>query len=386
MYRRASVVAVVPAHNEATQIGRVIETMPDFVDRIVVVDDASHDDTASVVRRHADQEGDRLLLLQHEVNQGVGAAIATGYKWACQQDFDVAVVMAGDGQMDPENLPALLDPIIDGEADYTKGNRLLHGEVFQLMPKVRFFGSAVLSLLTKIASGYWHIADPQNGYTAINKAALRAIDWDTMYKRYGQPNDLLVKLNVHHFRVADVYMKPVYNVGERSGISIPKVTLTIGWLLVRLFFWRLKEKYVLRDFHPLIFFYLLGFFLVSCCCPLTANLLWRWYCDGYAPPMTTLALLFCASAGMQSLFFAMWFDKDSADRAAAVERSSSLSSQNPSGDDVHIGDGQARLVVHIAWDQAERAGSEFEDRVRPMLPKILEATARHISENSSRAA
>ena len=316
MYRENSIAAVVPAHNEETQIGRVIETMPEFVDKIIVVDDRSRDNTAGVVGRYEETD-ERVVLIRHDVNQGVGGAIATGYKWARDHEYDVAVVMAGDGQMDPADLPALLDPIVNGEADYSKGNRLLDGSVFREMPKIRYLGNAALSMLTKIASGYWQVADSQNGYTAINLAALKRIRWDEMYKRYGQPNDLLVKLNVHGFRVTDVYMKPVYNVGERSGISIPRVTLTIGWLLLRLFLWRVKEKYIIRDFHPLVFFYLLGFGLLGCCGLLAVKLVYLWVEMGFAPQMTTLALLFSFSMGFQSLFFAMWFDKETANQGAA---------------------------------------------------------------------
>jgi hypothetical protein len=218
--------------------------------------------------------------------------------------------MAGDGQMDPEDLPAILDPVVDGEADYTKGNRLVTGEAFHKIPKVRFFGNSILSLLTKIASGYWHVADSQTGYTAINQAALQALDWDEMYKRYGQPNDLLVKLNVANMRVVDVPIEPVYNVGEKSGIKIRKVVFTIGSLLVRLFFWRLKEKYVIRNFHPLVFFYAMGFTGLMVSGGLFLRLLWMWTTLGSVPEITFLGCLFSLSLSVNSLFFAMWFDYD----------------------------------------------------------------------------
>ncbi len=257
MYRNKSVAAVVPSYNEESQIARVIETMPVFVDHIVIVNDASRDRTAAVVEDGRKRDG-RVVLINHEVNQGVGGAIATGYKWARDRGVDVAVVMAGDGQMAPEDLPNLLDPVVSGEVDYSKGNRLFTGEAFKEIPKIRYFGNAALSFLTKIASGYWHIADSQTGYTAINKQALQTIDWDRMYKRYGQPNDLLVRLNIYRFKVRDVPIKPVYNVGEISRLKIRKVLFTISWLLVKLFLWRMREKYIIRDFHPLIFFYMLN--------------------------------------------------------------------------------------------------------------------------------
>lgn len=253
MYKDKTICVVIPAYNEATQIGRVLETMPACVDKIVVIDDASEDGTADIVKKYL-QDGRQITLIQHETNQGVGGAVATGYKWVRDKEFDIAVRMDGDGQMNPEDMQALLDPVAEDRADYSKGNRLITGEAYQKIPKIRYFGNAFLSLLTKIASGYWHVADFQSGYTVISKKALHAIDWDKMYKHYGQPNDVLVRLNVFSFKVADVPVRPVYNIGEKSGIKINKVIFTISWLLIKMFFWRMKEKYVIRDFHPLVFF------------------------------------------------------------------------------------------------------------------------------------
>lgn len=308
MYRGKKVSVVVPAYNEETQIGRVIETMPDFIDMIVIINDRSKDRTSEVVIKHPAYPDGKVTLIEHEINQGVGGAIATGYKWSRDNGYDISVVMAGDGQMDPDDLPAILDPVVDDEADYTKGNRLVTGEAFKKIPKIRFFGNSALSLFTKIASGYWHVADSQTGYTAINSAALHAIDWDNMYKRYGQPNDLLVKLNVAGMRVVDVPIEPVYNVGEKSGIKVRKVVFTIGSLLVRLFFWRLKEKYIIRNFHPLVFFYAFGFFGVGLSALLFLRLIALWAAQGTVPEITFLSWLFSFSLGFNSLFFAMWFD------------------------------------------------------------------------------
>ncbi len=308
MYRHQKISVVVPAFNEETQITRVIDTMPECVDAIVIVNDCSKDRTSEVIRANPHYATGRVILLEHAVNQGVGGAIATGYKYSRDNQYDIAVVMAGDGQMDPADLPAILDPVVDGEADYTKGNRLVTGEAFRKIPKVRFFGNSALSLLTKIASGYWHVADSQTGYTAINLAALNAIDWDGMYKRYGQPNDLLVKLNVANMRVVDVPIEPVYNIGEKSGIKIRKVVFTIGSLLVRLFFWRLKEKYIIRNFHPLVFFYAVGFAGLGISALLFLRLIALWIANGEVPEITFLGCLFSFSLSFNSLFFAMWFD------------------------------------------------------------------------------
>ena len=308
MYRNKRIAVVVPAYNEETQIAKVIDTMPEWVDMIVIINDCSRDRTSEVIRQHERCRAGLVTLIEHSVNQGVGGAIATGYKWARDAAYDIAVVMAGDGQMDPADLPAILDPVVDDEADYTKGNRLVTGEAFRKIPKIRFFGNSALSLFTKIASGYWHVADSQTGYTAINLVALQAINWDLMYKRYGQPNDLLVKLNVAGMRVVDVPIEPVYNVGEKSGIKVRKVIFTIGSLLVRLFFWRLKEKYIIRNFHPLVFFYAFGFFSIGVSCLMFIRLLGLWIGSGSVPEITFLSWLFSFSLGFNSLFFAMWFD------------------------------------------------------------------------------
>ncbi|THB69131.1 MAG: glycosyltransferase family 2 protein [Desulfovibrio sp.] len=310
MYKGHTIAVVVPCYNEETQIGGVIETMPDFVDRIIIIDDTSKDKTVEVIRK-AMETHERVTLIEHEVNQGVGGAIASGYKWARDKDLDVAVVMAGDGQMDPNDLPAILDPVVEDGVDYSKGNRLISGEAYKKIPKVRYFGNAMLSMLTKIASGYWHVADSQTGYTAIGKKALHTIDWDKMFKRYGQPNDVLVKLNVYNFRVRDVEIEPVYNVGEKSGIKIRKVIFSIGWLLLKLFFWRLKEKYVVRDFHPLVFFYFLGFTMFGLNLVFFVRLLVLWAMRGYVPEITFLTWLFTGTTGMMCVFFAMLFDMES---------------------------------------------------------------------------
>lgn len=310
MYQNNKISVVVPAYNEETQITKVIDTMPEFVDIIVIINDVSKDRTSEVIRSHPAFGTSKIMLIEHEENQGVGGAIATGYKWSRDNGIDIAVVMAGDAQMNPADLPAILDPIVDNIADYTKGNRLVTGDAFHKIPKIRFFGNSILSLLTKIASGYWHVADSQTGYTGLNAKALRAINWDKMYKRYGQPNDLLVKLNVENMRVIDVPVEPVYNVGEVSGIKIRVVMFTINWLLLRLFFWRLKEKYIIRNFHPLVFFYAFGFFTLALSAIMFVRLMWLWASIGHIPEITFLTWLFSFSISFNSFGFAMWFDYD----------------------------------------------------------------------------
>ncbi len=311
MYRDHTVAVVVPAYNEEKLIGRVIETMPEYVDHIVVVDDCSKDDTIRAVNQYLPRMSGRLHLIRHESNQGVGGAIATGYKWCRDHEIDAAAVMAGDAQMDPDDLPALLDPVVDGEVDYAKGNRLFTGDAWRQIPRVRYLGNSALSLLTKIASGYWHVADSQSGYTVINLKALKTIDWDKMYKRYGQPNDLLVRLNIHNFRVRDVPVTPVYGIGEDSGVRPIRMIPRLSWLLCKLFLYRMWQKYVIRDFHPLLFFYAMAFFLLAASVPLGLRVFYKWLIlGGNIPPINALAWMSGTIAGLQSLFFAMWFDMD----------------------------------------------------------------------------
>jgi glycosyltransferase involved in cell wall biosynthesis len=310
MYKKSKIAVVVPAYNEEDLISRVIETMPDYVDKILVVDDASQDRTVKIVKKYAQQPGERIRLVEHQANQGVGGAIASGYKWCRDKKIDIAVVMAGDAQMNPADLPALLDPVVTGKADYAKGNRLFTGDAWQQIPKVRYLGNSAMSLFTKVASGYWHVADSQSGYTAINLEALRTIDWDKMYKRYGQPNDLLVRLNVYNFKVLDVPIKPIYNIGEKSGIKPLRMIPKLSWLLSKLFLWRMWQKYVIRDFHPLVFFYLMAFFLLGISVPLGLRVFYKWILDGLIPSINALAWMSSVIAGLQSLFFAMWFDME----------------------------------------------------------------------------
>ncbi len=309
MYKNKTVCVTVPCFNEETQVEKVITTMPEYVDHIVLVDDLSSDNTVEKIKKNKEANS-RIILIEHEINQGVGGAIASGYKWARDENIDLTVVMAGDGQMNPDDLPALLDPVVEGRADYSKGNRLFTGKAFQKIPTIRYFGNSILSLMTKIASGYWNVADSQSGYTVINKKALKAIDWDLMYKQYGQPNDVLVKLNVENFKVTDVPVEPVYNVGEKSGIKIQKVIFTIGWLLVKLFFWRMKEKYIIRDFHPLVFFYFLGFCFGICTVLLFLRVFVLWYLTGNIPDINALAAMFSFMSASQFTLFAMWFDME----------------------------------------------------------------------------
>jgi glycosyltransferase involved in cell wall biosynthesis len=293
MYKGKRVGVVVPAYNEAGLVGDVIETMPTFVDRVYVVDDASTDGTWQEMRRAAeraneayagegapnlaggrasDRSGDsagvrangagsaqsdrRVVPIRHDENRGVGGAIKTGYLRAREDDVDVVAVMGGDGQMDPDHLDRILDPVVEDDADYAKGNRLVERDLGE-MPTFRLVGNAILSALTKIATGYWEVGDPQNGFTAISADALESVEIAEMYEFYGYCNDLLAKLNVHGMRVVDVPAPVTYG-DEESHIDYSTYVPKVSGMLLRNFAWRVMERYVVRGFHPVAVCYALA--------------------------------------------------------------------------------------------------------------------------------
>jgi glycosyltransferase involved in cell wall biosynthesis len=301
------VAAVVPAHDEERLIAETLRGIPDLVDRIYVVDDASGDATAA----RASEVGDeRVEIIRHERNSGVGAAIVSGYKRAREDGIDVTCVIAADNQMDPIELPDLVGPVARGEVEYAKANRLVSGEAWEVIPRTRYLGNAVLSLLTKIASGYWHVADSQAGYTAISRDALARLDLDRVYPGYGFPNDLLVHLNVQNARVRDVPSRPIYGVGERSGIRLRRVIPRIWWLLFKGFWWRMAQKYVIRDFHPLVFFYFFGVLMTLAGLVLGALEVALRILGNEITPASIVLVAVLLIAGLQLTLFAMWFDME----------------------------------------------------------------------------
>jgi glycosyltransferase involved in cell wall biosynthesis len=310
MRKNRTICVVIPAHNEELLISRVLDGLPDYVDWAVVVDDASTDDTAHRVREYSEGFRGEVRLITLEENSGVGGAIARGYREALELGADVTVVMAGDNQMDPADLPAVVDPVLEGRADYTKGNRLFGGGAWGMIPKVRYLGNSTLSLLTKVASGYWHVADSQTGYTAINASTLARLDIEHIYPRYGMPNDMLIKLNIINALVMDVPVRPVYNVGEKSGIRLFRVIPTISLLLFRGFFTRMFKKYVIFDFHPLVFFYMMGLSLTPAGGILGLYLVVVRLLGHGVAATSALFAAFLFISGLQSLFFAMWFDME----------------------------------------------------------------------------
>lgn len=356
MLEGKKVAVVVPAYNEETQIGMVIESMPDFVDRIIIINDKSTDKTSEVVKNYIDKDTsqtitlepfpkkviptiyneaevvldqmnrkelelyvpseivnktpnkDRIILINNLENGGVGAGISRGYKWCKDHEIECTAVMAGDGQMDPSELEMLCLPVINDGIDYVKGNRLRHPSAKFVIPKIRFFGNSVLSMLTKIASGYWQISDTQTGYTAISLSALRAIKIYDIYKSYGMPNDLLVKLNINRCSLKELTIKPVYRVGEQSKMKIGKVVRKVSWLLLKQFFNRLWTKYFFRDFHPLFLFYNSAFLLGIISLPYLFKIVKAFITGSVLSYEPILAFLFLFIAASQAFIFAMWMD------------------------------------------------------------------------------
>ncbi|MFP5264528.1 MAG: glycosyltransferase family 2 protein [Blastocatellia bacterium] len=259
MYKGHRITTVLPAHNEARHIGGVVRTMPDFVDSIIVVDDCSKDDTFEVASNCGD---DRVIAIRTPSNQGVGGAVVLGYRKGLEINSDILVKMDGDGQMDPTYLSSLLDCLIEHNYDYAKGNRFLAGESLAFMPKHRLVGNIILTFMTKLASGYWHVFDPQNGYTAIKSAALLRLNLEAMHRRFFFENDMLIHLNFFDFRVKDVSIPARYG-EEVSDLNPFKISVTFPLLLLRRFFYRVYQKYVLRDFSPIALFLFLGLILAG---------------------------------------------------------------------------------------------------------------------------
>jgi glycosyltransferase involved in cell wall biosynthesis len=259
MYKNRRIAVVVPAYNEARHVGRVVASVPEYVDHVVAVDDCSTDDTPSVIASVGDA---RVVALRTPENQGVGGATMLGYKKALEMACDVAVKMDGDGQMSPEHMHLLLDAVIEQGYDYAKGNRFLAGASLARMPRHRLFGNVVLTFLNKLASGYWHVFDPQNGYTAISADALRRLDFRMIHRRYFFENDMLIALNFHNARVRDVPVPARYG-DERSDLNPFHAGVTFPLLFVPRFWRRIYQKYVLRDFSPIALFLFAGLLLFA---------------------------------------------------------------------------------------------------------------------------
>lgn len=261
MYRDHSIAVVVPAFNEEALIERTIAEMPGYVDAIIVVDDASTDGTAGRVEKLITRDP-RLTLIRNERNQGKGSCVVQGLGQCLESGFSITALMDGDNQMPAEHLASLLDAIIDGGLDAAKGNRFIASpQALSTMPRYRLVGNILLTLMTKLASGYWSIFDSQNGFWAIRTATLGRLELQRLARRYDLENSLLINLNIIGARVRDVAIPARYG-DEKSKIRIWRVTPRIMITLLGGLLQRLLYRYVLYNFHPVALFLLAGIPLV----------------------------------------------------------------------------------------------------------------------------
>jgi glycosyltransferase involved in cell wall biosynthesis len=315
MYRGKKISLVIPAYNEAKLIKPTLEAVPDVVDKIYVVDDVSPDNQNEVILRCAAKDP-RITLLKHSVNQGPGGAIITGYKQSSKDGYDISVVVGGDNQMPLDEIRRFIDPIIDDKADYTKGNRFLLSQLddtLAKMPATRLVGNWLIAIVAKIASGYFKIMDFVDGYTAITKEAIDLINWDKAWKGYGYPMDFIIRMNAYSLRVKDIPRTAIYLPGERqSQIKGFKYFLRVSPMLLHGFLWRLRFKYLYRDFHPLFLFYILSFILLPLGILLGGYLVvdYVFYGGEMVTGSRSILAALLLLTGLQFLLFAMFFDME----------------------------------------------------------------------------
>ena len=309
MYRGKKIALTIPARNEERLIGPTLESVPETIDRIYVIDDGSTDGTQAQIKKYSAADP-RIELLVHAGNKGVGQAIISGYLRSSQDGYDITVVVGGDNQMPLEQVEDLLDPLVDEQVDYTKGNRfMMADEGLEDMPWTRMFGNALISIMTKMASGYYKIFDVVDGYTAISRRAIELVDWSKAWKGYGYPMDFLVRLNAYGLKVKDVPRRAIYLAGERqSQIKGLPYALRVAPMLVRGFFWRLFARYLVRDFHPLLLFYLFGLILFPLGVLYGGYLVYlQWSGEGVSGPRSVVCALMIIM-GIQFQLFAMLYD------------------------------------------------------------------------------
>jgi len=248
---------VIPLYKARKHIADVLHGLPMFVKTIIVVDDCSPDDSYECALAVGDK---RVHFIRHEYNQGVGGAVQSGYKMAHALGAEIVVKMDADGQMDPAYLPNLIAPILAGTADYTKGNRFLNDLQLKSMPIVRRIGNAGLSFMTKVASGYWNIFDPTNGYTAIHTSIISLLDTEKLDKRYFFESSMLIELGMLRAVIRDVHIPAKYQ-NEVSSLSEWKALFEFPPRLFKGFLKRLITQYYIRDFTIFSVLLLFGIFL-----------------------------------------------------------------------------------------------------------------------------
>jgi glycosyltransferase involved in cell wall biosynthesis len=303
IYRENNICMIIPSCNEEKNLEITLNSIPDYIFRIYVIDDASSDQTPEIIRKFAEKDS-RIIHIRHDKIKGIGASIRSGYREALKESMDIAVVTTVGNQPALAQLPAFLNPIIKRRADYAVGNRLQSPDYRKGITRWRSISDPLLNLLTKISCGYWQLMDPQNKYTAISRSALERIDPNKLYPSHGYCNDILVRLNTYGFRAVNVNHPVRYTIEDVSG------TRCHLYILLKDFLWRMKEKYLILNFHPLVFFYFFGILCVITSLVLGIYALYAKIL-GMEPLFIRAALaLILLFIGSMFILFAMLFDME----------------------------------------------------------------------------
>lgn len=248
MYRDRKIGLIIPAHNEERLIVPTLKNVPEYFDHIIVIEDKSTDSTKELVEEYAKKDT-RVNLILHDENRGVGAGVITGLETILKLNVEVILAVGGDNQMDLSEAKKFLDPLIEGRADYVKGNRFMSkGNALRDMPKQRLIGNISLSFLTMFFSGYWGIFDTQDGYIGFTRELAQTTDWNPYWKGYGFVSDFIIRFSGEKRRIMDVPRRAVYLEGEKqSQINVRKYFLMIYFVMIRAFLYRIKKRY----FSPL---------------------------------------------------------------------------------------------------------------------------------------
>lgn len=254
MKSNKKIAVVIPSYKVSKHIRDVLRSLPEFIDAVIVVDDACPENSGNIAKELGLE---KVHIIFHEKNQGVGGAVISGFKKAMELGSDIVVKLDGDGQMDPRNIEKLIQPIIDNSADYTKGNRFHDFNALRSMPKIRLFGNSLLSFAIKATSGYWNIMDPANGFCAIDSQTLHTLNLDKIEKRYFFETDMLIHLNLMNKVVQDVPIPAIYK-DEISNLSVRSVTFTFPLKILKGLFKRIFFKYYVYDFNMASIYLLIG--------------------------------------------------------------------------------------------------------------------------------
>ncbi|MFN3492696.1 MAG: glycosyltransferase family 2 protein, partial [Anaerolineales bacterium] len=304
------IVIIIPAYRVERDIKNVLAGIPDYIQHIIVVDDASPDSTADMITALSNSDS-RLILIRHSHNQGVGGAMISGFKKALELDAQIAVKIDGDGQMDASYIPALITPLIQGKADYAKGNRFRDFASLQKMPLIRRVGNLGLSFLTKAATGYWNIFDPTNGFFAIRAEILKQLPLEKIDKRYFFETSMLANLYLLNAFVLDVPIPARYG-NEKSHLSIYRTLFEFPYKLLITFLRRVLLKYYIYDFS------MLSLYLITAAPLLLFGLIfgsikWIQYIQLGVPAPTGTVMLptLCVILGIQIMLSAIEIDMKS---------------------------------------------------------------------------